>query len=145
MNGFSQDLEKKTVSGKLFHSCTLEGALSLLNMYNDQLALCCSTEESDELFGREIVLVFEPGTYSGEYCFFDADAGKSYGYDEFRLTGQLPNIEKAIISDSLHEIWESDYTEDDTSEEAEIHEMLYELAENCIPLLPSDDKNFYNV
>lgn len=86
MNGFSKDLKEKIYTGKLYHSCNLEGLYNLLNNFNSELEISFSTESSKELFGRELALIISVQEKKGEYTPFDSDGGCYYGWDEFRTT-----------------------------------------------------------
>ena len=145
MSGFSKDLTKKTYSGKLYHSCTIEGFLSLLNS-GVSGELSCSTEESKKLFGREAVVVMNVKSENGNHAPFDADSGKYYGYDEFIISlngfDDFRNkIEYIILSDRLFQIWESE----DWDEDEEELEVLFELAEDNGMKFKTADSDFYNV
>ena len=142
MNGFSQNMEKRIYTGQAYHSCTLEGLTSLLNSFNPEMPICCSTPDSSRLFGRECVVIFTLKNIEAEYDNQDADAGKNYGYDELRIIANiLPVIEKVIVSDMLYEAYEAD------EEEEENGELLFELAEDfCIKYEKAAEKaDFFNV
>jgi len=129
IEGYGKGLRDVIHTGRIFHSCTLEGLANLLNNRSD-IETSFSTGTSTKLFGREMVIVLKDKERKGKYTPYDSDAGKNYGYDEFRTKFDEDDIEKVFISDRLNEIWNNDYEEDDESEEAEIADLLYEIAED---------------
>jgi len=145
MTGFNQDSENKKYSGTLYHSASLEGLVELLNSPNYDLELSCSTENSTRLFGRECVLVMKVENEEGGYTPFDSDAGKNYGWDEFRFNineNFRSKISHVILSPRLQKIWD----EEDWDEDEEELELLYEIIEqNGIKFVNDDNTNsFYN-
>ena len=79
MNGFSQDLEATKKTTRLFRKVNGD------NFINEG-ELCFSTENSVELIGAgDFCIVLESSEYTGMWADGDADAGKNFGYDEFRV------------------------------------------------------------
>lgn len=79
MNGFGKDLTSETKSTQLFRKVDF-------NNFQNEGELCFSTENSVELSSHgEFCLVLEKAEYNGVYANGDADAGKNFGYDEFRV------------------------------------------------------------
>jgi len=139
-------MKNKNYTGKLYHSCTIEGFLSLLNS-DVSGELSCSTEESKKLFGREAVVVMRVENENGRYTPFDMDSGKYYGYDEFilKLNGfedLRDKIEYIIISDRLFRVWMHEVQNTDEEEELDV---LYEIAEDHGIKFRFAESEFYNV
>lgn len=106
MNGFSQDFATATITGRLFRKADMANFIR-------EGELCFSTEKSIQLIGQgNIALVIEPGNYEGEYVDGDGDAGKNYGYDEFRVEFTRESLQAAIeaivIPDSLYDSDDAD-------------------------------------
>ena len=81
MNGFGKDLKNKIINTKLYRKTTVNSLLSF-----ESGELCFSTENSVSLINQgEIAIVLEKDNYNGNFVDGDADAGRNYGYDEFRL------------------------------------------------------------
>ena len=144
MNGFGKDLEEKTIEGRIFHSCTLEGLNNLIQNFATEQAICCSTEASTRLFGREMVVVFEAKEYTGTHTEGDADAGKDYGYDEFRVNFSsiedlIDSIESVQVGAGWIENWEES-CEDENSPDA----CFFHLIEDSIPYPSESSETFYN-
>lgn len=142
MNGFGKDLKQKKYTGKLYHSCTVDGLANLLFDYNGE-SVNFSTEASTKLFGRECVIVINVENIDGLYAPFDADAGKNYGYDEFRAKFQPGRFEFPgeyifyVISDIVM-TWAA-------FEKMEDNEGLVELAYRISRIVPVDENSFWNV
>ncbi len=102
---FGNNLIKKTITGKIYHSCTLEGMDELINQYEIGQTVNCSTEHSTQLFGRECVIIFKAASRSGLHCPVDADSGQNNGYDEFRFCFEnvFDEIEEIKMSESAYE------------------------------------------
>jgi predicted RNA methylase len=130
ISGFGKSLKKASYSGELFHSATLDGLDELLHSGNYG-TINTFTENSTDIFGREITVRFLPKYREGLYTPYDADAGKNYGYDEFRVdvNDVIKDIDAVYLNDRLFKIWESD---ESNLNEAELDEldMLYGLAED---------------
>jgi hypothetical protein len=148
MNGFCKDCEEIQYTGKLYHSCTLEGLQQLI--FNPvKEGLCCSTSDSSKLFGRAVTLQFEVNNVTGSYTSFDSDSGKNMGYDEFRYT---------LVSDetNIAKNWYLNFPEAKIFvEECLLNEILnndeYEWAIEMMEeigiffsVIEEKDKNFFN-
>lgn len=97
MNGFSQDLQETTLTSKLYRKVSFDN----LTNYGE---LCCSTSNSSELSSHgELCLVFAEKQYTGYYVDGDADAGKNFGYDEFRVELDPDDADWLVYPDSLED------------------------------------------
>lgn len=106
--GFGQGLKETTME------CTLARKVSFENLQNFG-ELCFSTlENSVELIGTgELCIVLKKAVRTGMYYDGDADAGKNFGYDEFRVYFDsfeeiVEEIEYVVIPD----YWEEDIEEE---------------------------------
>jgi len=81
---------------RYYHKCTSEGLLNLLFEYNDKEPLCVSTDESCELFWRNIVLVLETNVTPVAHEQNDLDSRGQTSYDEARLLLSSEDFFKAI-------------------------------------------------
>ena len=75
--------------------------------------LCFSTSNSASLISHgTFCIALEKGEYTGEYTDRDADAGKNFGYDEFRVSLEqdelIARLDAIIVPDS----WYDDVDED---------------------------------
>ena len=128
MSGFSHDLEPKEITSKLYRKVNFE------NITNSG-ELCTSTENSVKLIGTgEVCYIFDSKKRTGMYDDKDADAGKNFGYDEFRteidLTEECPYI---VYPNSWDEIIETITESDerfDTDEDPMV--WIYNLEELSI-------------
>lgn len=145
MEGFGKGFELKKYSGKLYHSCTIEGLSDLLFDYNGE-NVCFSTDASTKLFGRECVIVLSVENIEGLYTPYDADAGKNYGWDEFRCSFQV-NMEffagKALFDAMDRVVMSADAidrlrTDEETGELEELVGMISETS-------PDGESHFWNV
>jgi hypothetical protein len=93
MSGFSTQLEKKEITGKLFRK--VDG----MNLKEGQL--CTSTENSVSLISHgEFCLVYRDSKRDGLFFNGDADAGKNFGYDEFRTEVDFSDVLCVVFPDS---------------------------------------------
>lgn len=102
---FGSDLKQKTINTRLYRK--VNGS----NFIKDG-EHCFSTESSSELISAgDFCLVFEKKSYEGMYDDKDADAGKDFGYDEFRVEMSrdelIENIEVIVVPNS----WNNDIDE----------------------------------
>ena len=72
MNYFEKNLEEKKYSGKLYHSCDLDGIANLIQNFQlgnseEENNLSFSTEASKTLFGLPCVIVLKVTNQEGEY------------------------------------------------------------------------------
>ncbi len=105
MNGFGQDLKKATQQTILFRKVS---GVNFLNFGE----LCFSTEKSAQLIGAgEFCLVLEKAEYSGVYAEGDADAGKNFGYDEFRVEMTQDELTESITNIVVPNSWYDDIDE----------------------------------
>ncbi len=143
MAGFGKSLIEKTYTGKLYHSCTIEGLDELLNNHiadceGVDAPIAFSTEASTRLFGRECVLVLEVENLTGQYTAYDADAGIDFGWDEFRV-----NFESGQeIFDLTHSVVMSEQAMDRL--ETEEAEWLEELECLIGSITATTNNKFYN-
>ena len=106
-------LEKTRVSTRLYRKVDGE------NMLHSG-ELCFSTPESVELISHgDFCLVLREQEYSGLYFDGDIDAGKNFGYDEFRVKMTEEELKAAIEVIIVPDWWEDDIEEDlhDTEED----------------------------
>lgn len=82
--GFGKDLEPYEYSGRIYHSTDLNGLANLIQNLVEEGDISFSTDDADRLLPRSVVLVLK-GNFEGLYCSYDADSGKSMGWDEFRI------------------------------------------------------------
>tara|TARA_R110000822_G_scaffold128195_37_gene264001 strand:- start:3052 stop:3528 length:477 start_codon:yes stop_codon:yes gene_type:complete len=81
-SGFGHDLVKTTLNTRLFRKASSHNLFGSRNGGE----IIFSTEDSVSLIGRgDFCVVLNRGEYTGLYDDKDADAGKNYGYDEFRI------------------------------------------------------------
>ena len=93
MSGFGKNLEKQIISDRLFRK--VDGN----NLHEGNL--CTSTEKSVSLISHgEFCLVFRAESRKGLYFNGDADAGKNFGYDEFRVDLSYNDIECVVYPDA---------------------------------------------
>lgn len=103
---FGKDLKKETKKTRLYRKVTGTSFLK----YGE---LCFSTEESTMLIGRgEFCIVLEEKEYSGMYDNKDADAGKDFGYDEFRVFLTEEELISKIECIVVPNWWEDDIEEE---------------------------------
>ena len=103
MNGFSQDLQETTLTTKLYRK------VGFNNLTNGG-ELCCSTANSSTLSSHgELCLVFAEKEYAGYYVDGDADAGKNFGYDEFRVELNAEEADWLVYPDSLEDDEDFDF------------------------------------
>jgi len=106
MNGFSQDLEETTMTTMLFRKVSSENMLRAGE-------LCFSTEKSFTLSSHgEFCLVIDSAEFTGMYAECDADAGKNFGYDEFRVEFDREDLIDAIHYIVVPEDWFSEENEE---------------------------------
>ncbi len=71
--------------------------------------LCTSTEISVQLTAQgQFCLVYASKEYTGLYAEGDADAGRNFGYDEFRVELTPADIDLIVVPNS----WDDDIDED---------------------------------
>ena len=109
MNGFGTGLQSAEIQTRLFRK------VSAQNFLNSG-ELCFSTEKSTTLISHgEFCIVLESNLYSGLYFDGDADAGKNFGYDEFRVEMDrnelLSKIEYIVVPNSWFDSEMSDEDE----------------------------------
>ena len=112
MSGFGKTLKETKLNLKLYRK------VSSANMMNEGL-LCTSTEKSDTLIGAgDFCLVYEAKERIGLYTCMDADAGKNFGYDEFRTELTKEDVDYIIYPD----FWDDDVNEElhDTEKDPQV-------------------------
>lgn len=128
--GFSEGMTQVHYKGKAFHKGDRSVIDMLLEWKKDaesdtsrQMLPSLSTQESDRLFnqfGSEIVVVHDMDI-EGKWAPEDADAGRYYGYDEFRveMTAKeaLNSISQIILSDEFYEYVQN--TEDENTDDSQ--------------------------
>lgn len=128
--GFSKGMTQVHYKGKAFHKGDRRVIDMLLEWKKDaesdtsrQMLPSLSTQESDRLFnqfGSEIVVVHDMDI-EGKWAPEDADAGRYYGYDEFRveMTAKeaLSSISQIILSDEFYEYVQN--TEDENTDDSQ--------------------------
>jgi len=93
MTGFGKQLKQAEITTKLFRK--VDGS----NLHEGEL--CVSTENSVSLICHgEFCLVFRAEKRKGLYFNGDADAGKNFGYDEFRSDLTYSDVECVVFPDS---------------------------------------------
>lgn len=128
MNGFGKEFEGVEKDCILYHSTNISGAAYFI--FGGTRSLCCSTPDSSWLMSREVVIVFEPRPRMGVYTPFDGDAGKNFGWDEFRPDDIGPDeIDEIILPDDLYR----EYLAGKASEDIV---TLEEIAEENIRIVP---------
>lgn len=95
---FGQDLIETTIKTRLFRK------VSDMNFLKDG-EHCFSTSSSHSLISvGTFCLILEEKEYTGKYDDKDADAGKNFGYDEFRVEMSrnelLSNIDYIVVPNS---------------------------------------------
>lgn len=129
MQGFGKGLTEASYEGSLYHSATLDGLDELLNAPSTETVNTSTVHSRGGLFGRDITVVFKPKQRKGLYTPYDADAGKNFGYDEFRVKLNNKDIDAVYLNDELFDIWKKD-VEKLTAVELEQRELLEGLAED---------------
>jgi len=128
--GFSYGMTLVHYRGKAFHKGDRRVIDMLLEWNKDaesytstQMLPSLSTQESDRLFnqfGSEIVVVHDMDI-EGKWAPEDADAGRYYGYDEFRVemtaNEALNSISQIILSDEFYEYVQN--TEDENTDDSQ--------------------------
>lgn len=99
---FGQNLETQTINTRLFRKVNASNLFKANNEY------CFSTANSTKLIAHgEFAIVLKEEEYTGAYDSQDADAGKNFGYDEFRvvLTKEelISKIECIVVPDSWND------------------------------------------
>ena len=128
MSGFGKDLTQDKIETRLFRKVCFEN-------FNNDGELCFSTENSIKLIARgEFAFVLEKNIYEGMYDDKDTDAGKYYGYDEFRvefnnINDIISKLENIVIPDS----WQEEI--DNENFEGEADEDPAEWVENIMKIL----------
>ena len=103
---FSQNLQKRTINTRLFRK------VSGGNFLKDG-EHCFSTESSSMLISRgDFCFVLVEKEYSGMYDSQDADAGRNFGYDEFRVKMSKENLVQQIEAIVVPNWWGKDIDED---------------------------------
>lgn len=81
----------------LFHKTTISGLIYLIQNYNKNDLLCCSTKSSLQLISKygedNVVIIFKKKKRKGYYSEKDIDAKKYFGYDEFRTKFKMAKNE----------------------------------------------------
>lgn len=93
--GFGKGLVQKTIKTQLFRK------VSGMNFLKDG-EHCFSTSSSSSLISHgEFCIVLKESDYAGMYYDGDADAGKNFGYDEFRVemsrSELLKNLDYIVV------------------------------------------------
>jgi hypothetical protein len=92
-DAFGKDLEKKIINDILFHKCSFYNCISFLTNvgeFENGRGLCTSTlSGSEKLAEGQFCIVFKKEKRKGLYDTKDTDAGKYFGYDEFRTTDKI--------------------------------------------------------
>jgi hypothetical protein len=151
MSGFGNDLENKTIKTKLYHSCTAQGLVDLIQNYTNEHSVCFSTEASSILFGRPMVIELTQDDYDGEYTPFDADSGKNHGYDEFRVSFDKvedlqSRIETIVMSRETYLDLCGDRDEERNSDEQFRYDFFLDFFSSKIELIEDlENKAFYNI
>ena len=145
MNGFGQELETKTIGGRIFHSCTLEGIDFLLQNFTPGRAISCSTSDSTKLFGRGMVIVLEDREWVGDYTPYDADAGKNYGWDEFRVRFKsleefVDAIDSIIVPIGWVDAWEQAWEDEESADSCFFHL----IEDQGLPYPTESNRSFFN-
>lgn len=120
MVGFGKGFEEKKYTGKITHSTDLEGIYRLFNCFNNEMQICFSTYGTID---RGIELVYEVSEMEGLYTNYDADAGKNFGWDEFRAyaTEEMIQNPVAIKLNGFSKEWVMCETEEVTEEQEEAY------------------------
>jgi hypothetical protein len=129
IDAFGKGLYKAKYSGKLYHSTDIDGLLNLINVFDKGKYISTSTENAEKLFDNSVIVEYLPKERDGLYSSVDADSGKNMGYDEFRTKQtDKSQINKIYLNNELYRIWNTNYAETDTSDEAIKYDKLYEIA-----------------
>lgn len=111
-DAFGNDLEETTIEGKLFHKCSFEECVYFLekvDSFKNDRGLCTSTKEgSEKLAEGQCCIVFKGVKRDGLYDNKDTDAGKYFGYDEFRTIDKIEHdyIEYLIFPDDIYKFYD---------------------------------------
>jgi len=105
--GFGHGFYDAKVNGGIYHNTTAEGLESLIENYDATLPVSFSTAASKKLIDKGydgVSIRYNVKNRIGKYTAYDGDAGKYYGYDEFRTL--LPNINnfELVVTDEMAEI-----------------------------------------
>jgi hypothetical protein len=124
---------------KIYHTTTLEGLLELLENYNEEDVLCCSTEKRDRIFncnGGDVVLEMNiSDDMIVDYSNIDIDAQKDFGWDEARIQFEnadqiIECLESCIVKDAILEAWENEDEETVEMFDAIFEYIGYRMLEN---------------
>lgn len=103
---FGTDLKQETKTTRLYRKVNS-------NNFLKSGQHCFSTDASISLIhAGEFCLVLKKNTYNGMYDNKDADAGKNFGYDEFRVELSESELIEAIELIVVPDWWEDDIDED---------------------------------
>ena len=103
---FGQDLKTATKTTRLYRK--VSGSNFIKSGEH-----CFSTDQSVELISRgDFCIVLEKNEYKGQYDNKDADAGKNFGYDEFRVELTQEELIEKIECIVVPNWWEDDIDED---------------------------------
>lgn len=111
-DAFGKDLKEATIEDKLFHKCWFDECMSFLEKVNNSTTdrgLCTSTKEgSEKLADGQCCIVFKDTKRNGFYDNKDTDAGKYFGYDEFRTIDKITHnyIEYLIFPDDIYKFYD---------------------------------------
>lgn len=121
MQAFGKSLKETTLTVMLFRKANSKNVLN-------SGQLCTSTANSVQLTSQgDFCLVYEEKQRTGMYAEGDADAGRNFGYDEFRVELTPEDISFIVVPNS----WDDEIDEDlqDTDEDPYLWiENLREIA-----------------
>lgn len=106
---FGKGLYNVEITGTIYHSTTIDGAYDIVENYRDDRPTCCSTPNSQKLIDKGydgVVLEYKVNGKKGLYTPYDADAGKNYGYDEFRTNLDNMELEAIYMTDESYEVFQ---------------------------------------
>lgn len=123
---FGTQLKAATIETKLYRK------VSSINFLKSG-ELCFSTDSSVTLIGAgDFCIVLEKDSYTGMHDSQDADAGKNFGYDEFRIeltqNELLSKIEYIVVPNEWVDS-EMDISADDYNAETDPYEWIENLSQ----------------
>ena len=128
MEIMGRGFEDRVYTGELIHSACLEDYCNLIENFNPEMDTCFSTYGS---IGRGIEIIYKVEKKEGQYTDYDADAGRNYGYDEFRAImteEEMQTPERILVDQETYDYIWCEAISDDGDEE--IQNGVYQMFED---------------
>ena len=124
MEGFGKGFKTIKYTGQLIHSTNLDWICGLMQNFNSESTVCFSTKGSID---RGIEIIYMVIEKEGKHTEYDADAGRNYGYDEFRCEmteEEIQEPERILVDQETYDYVTLETASDDTEEQEEINRIF---------------------